>query len=170
MSHPQTRLPAVAQRHRAAFCSAGCWQLKRGHALGLHPACAAELHLVRGKLWITLGASGDARGLGDQAGDIFLSAGQSLTVPAGARLVMESLDPIDAPDVLFDWSDAPAAGSEQQSSRFQRDVAAPAADLLWAVKGALRALVRLIRGVLGYGEFAVAGRGRVLAPLEGNPP
>lgn len=170
MLHPDTRLAPAAECHRAAACPAGCWRLKRGHALGLRPARAAELRLVRGRVWVTLDAAAPSRGVGDSAGDIFLRAGQSLPVPAGARLVMESLDPADASDVLFDWSDAATGSAVPLSGRFQRDVGAPAADLVCALKEALRAMARLMRGVLGYGEFVVAGRGRVLAPMEGNPP
>ena len=170
MSHPNTRLAAAADCHRATACPAGCWRLKHGHALGLQPARAAELRLVRGRVWVTLDAPAHARGVGDLAGDIFLRAGQSLAVPAGARLVMESIDPVDGREVLFDWSDTSAVVAAQQRGRFQREVAVPAADLLRALHAALSALARLARGVLGYGEFVVAGRGRVLAPLEGNPP
>ncbi|MFN3493576.1 MAG: DUF2917 domain-containing protein [Hydrogenophaga sp.] len=170
MPHQTTRISTAHKFPGAAGRPAGFWRLKRGHALGLRPAGAAQLRLVRGQVWVTLG-QGDSGGLcGTRAGDIALRAGDVLSVPAGARLVMEPLCPLDGADVLFDWSDAPGAERVQRAGRFRHEVVAPATELAEGLRQVLRASARLVRGVLAYGEFVVAGRGRVLGPLEGNPP
>lgn len=94
-----------------------------------------------------------------------MSAGESLVVPAGARLVMEPMVPRGVTEpVCFDWSDAQAPVT--RPGRFAREVAAPSRELASALGQAAFALGKVLRGVLGYGEFLVAGRGRVLSPLE----
>ena len=147
---------------------AGFWRLGAGQALGLHAPFAAELRIVRGKVWVTLG---DATKAGVPsgarvAGDVFLQAGEVLKVPPGARLVFE---PLGDASVLFDWAED-FEHAVAVRDRFGREVLAPARDLWRALRQVLLASARLVQGVLGYGEFVVAGRGRLLAPLEGNPP
>lgn len=142
---------------------AGAWRLHPGHAMRLQPTEGAVLQVRSGRLWVTLGEP-DA-GVPGCSGDRFLQDGDRLVVPAGARLVMESLDARegDAP-VCFDWTDLAAdAGA---AARFGREVAAPSRELMLALGQAGLAAARVLRGLLGYGEFLVAGRGRVLTPLE----
>ena len=50
--------------------------------------------------------------------------------------------------------------------RFDREVLSPARELGAALGQAATAVARVMRGLLGYSEFLVAGRGRVLSPLE----
>lgn len=140
---------------------AGAWRLHPGCAMSLRPRDAAVLRIRRGRVWVTLGVPGVASPEG--SGDRFLQPGDALLVPSGARLVMESLDlSADAPPVCFDWSDASPAGA----GRFGREVLAPARESAAALVQAGFALARVMRGLLGYAEFLVAGRGRVLTPLE----
>jgi hypothetical protein len=65
--------------------------------------------------------------------------------------------------VHFDWSDASVSAAP---SRFAREVVSPTRELGAALGQAGWALSRVLRGLLGYSEFLVAGRGRVLSPLE----
>jgi Protein of unknown function (DUF2917) len=155
MSHP-----AVASVSRV--CPAGAWRLHQGQAMSLSPQEASLLRIHRGRVWVTLGAPG---ALSPQAsGDRFVQAGESLVVPPGARLVMEPLAPHGATEpVCFDWAGAPAP---QATGRFGREVLAPMHELAGALELAGVALARVLRGVVGYSEFLVAGRGRVLSPLE----
>lgn len=139
----------------------GAWRLHPGHAMSLHPQETSVLRMHRGPVWVTLGEPG---ALSPQdSGDRFLMDGESMVVPAGARLVMEPLSTreSDGP-VCFDWSGATRA----QDSRFGREVRAPLREAVTAFGQAAWALVRVARGLLGYSEFLVAGRGRVLSPLE----
>ena len=107
---------------------------------------------------------------GEDKGDVFLSAGDVLRVPRGARLVMESLDAPSEPSTLFDWVEGREQALLARPDRFRREVLVPGHDLALALRQAAVALARLVRGLLGYGEFLVAGRGRVLSRFEGNPP
>lgn len=90
-----------------------------------------------------------------------LAAGESLLVPAGARLVMEPWQPADGP-VRFDWNVEPLA--VVPDAEFRREVVAPSRDLALALGQAGGALTRLLRGLWAYGEHRVAGRGRALTP------
>lgn len=153
-----TPVPAFDRSSRA-----GAWRLHPGCALSLRPRDSAVLRLRRGRVWVTLGVPGTASPAG--SGDHFLQAGDALLVPAGLRLVMESLDArADAPPVCFDWSGA--AVPQARAGRFHREVLAPARETAAALAQAGHALARAMRGLLGYAEFLVAGRGRVLTPLE----
>lgn len=142
---------------------AGAWRLQPGHAMSLCPKQPALLRIHRGRVWVTLGAPGVASP--DGAGDRFVQGGESLLVPAGARLVMEPLSTREGSGpVCFDWSDV--AASEAAPGRFGREVLAPMRELGASLGLASLSLLRVVRGLLGYGEFLVAGRGRVLSPLE----
>jgi Protein of unknown function (DUF2917) len=141
---------------------AGAWRLHPGHAMGLRPKETSVLRVHRGQVWVTLGAPGAPSP--QDSGDRFLQAGESLVVPAGARLVMEPLVPRGATDpVCFDWSGAVAPVA---ADRFGREVLAPMRDMAVALGHAGMALARVLRGLMGYSEFLVAGRGQVLSPLE----
>lgn len=140
----------------------GTWRLHPGHAMSLRPRQTAVLRIFCGQVWVTQGqASGVTP---DSAGDRFLGPGDVLAVPAGARLVMEPITaPGDSEPVHFDWSDASAPAAP---SRFDREVLSPTRELGAALGLATSAIARVLRGLLGYSEFLVAGRGRVLSPLE----
>lgn len=147
----------------ARLSPAGAWRLHPGHAMGLRPKETALLRIHRGRVWVTLGTPGAPSP--QDSGDRFLQAGESLVVPAWARLVMEPLPPLGASDpVCFDWLEAGAP--VMAADRFGREVLAPTRELAGALGQAGLALARVLRGLLGYSEFLVAGRGRVLSPLE----
>lgn len=54
----------------------------------------------------------------------------------------------------------------QADDRFSREVSQPAQEVVQSLARAGLALLRLIRGVLGYADYLVANRGRVPGPLE----
>jgi hypothetical protein len=130
--------------------------------MSLRPKKTAVLRIFCGQVWVTLG--GPYQGAPNDLGDRFLGPGDVLAVPAGARMVMEPIAaPGDSGPVHFDWSDAAASAAP---SRFAREVVSPTRELGAALGRAGWALSRVLRGLLGYSEFLVAGRGRVLSPLE----
>ena len=143
------------------------WRLDTRRAMSLRPQVPSRLHITQGRAWVTLGQAHE--GAGNESGDLVLNAGESLAVPAGARLVMEPWQPGAGP-VRFDWCADPGTRSAEQADRFGREVATPSRELAEALKHAGVAFVRLVRGLLGFSEFLVAGRGRVLTPFESNPP
>lgn len=140
----------------------------RGYVVGAHraislrPAEDSRLQILAGRAWVTLNLPHKPDGLGDH----HVGAGETLQVPAGAHLVMEPLHGGDA--LRFDWSVVPQVQVRPQ--RFARDVVAPSREFAAAMAQATLAFGRLLRGLLGYAEFLVAGRGRVLSRFESNPP
>ncbi len=131
-------------------------------AISLRPAEDSRLIVTTGRAWVTLNLPHQPDGLGDHV----VGTGESLFVPAGAHLVMEPW--IRGEAERFDWAVIPQA--EARPQRFSREVVAPSRELAHALGQATLAFGRLLRGVLGYTEFLVAGRGRVLSRFESNPP
>jgi Protein of unknown function (DUF2917) len=161
LSSLESVMSSSAASSVSPFRACGAWRLHPGQAMSLHPREASLLRIHRGPVWVTLGEPG---ALSPQAsGDRFLKDGESMVVPPGARLVMEPLSAreSDGP-VCFDWTGA----APVQDSRFGREVRAPLHEAVTAFGQAAWALLRVARGLLGYSEFLVAGRGRVLSPLE----
>lgn len=151
------------------------WHLATRRTVSLKPQTHSVLRIAQGRVWVT---SGGRQGLAGQAdsGDMVLHAGDELAVPAGAHLVMESWPVQPGDSVRFDWSTC-AAEQATAAPRFQREVTRPARDLGHELLAAVSALGRaawafgrVLRGLAGSGECLVAGRGRVLSPLEAGPP
>lgn len=168
MSQPELR-PSV---HRSATSLAGLWHLAPRQALSLFPDTDRELRIAQGRVWVTTGERHGPKGW-PVPGDWVLRQGDVLRVPAGAHLVMESWPEADGVPVRFDFAvcePALAVPLPLQVSRFQREVAQPARELGVALGQALRALGRLVVGIAGCADVFVAGRGRVLSPLEGGMP
>lgn len=87
----------------------GAWRLAPQRAISLLPHEPSQILIVQGCAWITWEVEA---GHSPSAGlDRFLRAGDGLDVPAGVRLVMESLDPHQPVD--FDWRVMPAGLSHR---------------------------------------------------------
>lgn len=140
------------------------WPLDASRAISLRPVEASRLHVLDGRVWVTLNAPQVAHGLGDHV----LTAGQTLDVPAGAHLVMEPW--VRGAAARFDWCVVPALPAAVRGGRFTREVAGPWREFAQATGQAALAFARLLRGLLGYADHLVAGRGRVLSRWESNPP
>lgn len=133
----------------------GSWRLHPGHAMGLQPRRASLLRIYCGRVWVTQG--GPYAVVGRESGDHFLSPGDALRVPAGARLVMEPLaETGDERPVHFDWTEVVP---QRRSERFAQDVLAPARELRAAVGQGGVALARLVRGLIGWGGARLASGG-----------
>lgn len=143
------------------------WRLDARRAISLRPRVPSRLHITQGRAWVTLGMA--PNGAGNESGDRVLAAGESLVVPAGVRLVVEAWQP-DGDGVHFDWCAEPDVRSREDLGRFGREVVTPTLELRLALGQAGLALSRLMRGLFGYSEYLVAGRGRVMTPYESNPP
>jgi hypothetical protein len=159
---------AVSSDRVACAASARGWRLDARRAMTLRPHAPSRLHITQGRAWVTLGLPHE--GAGNESGDVMLAAGESLLVPAGARLVMEPWQPAGAGPVRFDWSEEAEIRTAEPPNRFGREVLAPSRELAVALGQAGWAFARLLRGLFGYSEYLVAGRGRVLTPYESNPP
>lgn len=153
---------------------AGSWSLSSGHAVTLQNARAAVLRITHGKVWATV--DGPHAGPANNQGDIFLEAGQRLTLRPDQPVVIEPWAARANEAVYFAWDPAPAAPlltlqrQDATSSRTHIAVLYPLRDFGLALKMAVQALGRLVWGIAGLSEFLVAGRGRVQPCMEGNPP
>ncbi|MDO9198898.1 DUF2917 domain-containing protein [Rhodoferax sp.] len=145
----------------------GCWELAPGRAISLQPREAGALRIAQGQVWATVDAP--HQGHGNELGDHFLQSGQRLDVRAGQHLVFEPWPLATETPVYFEWTPHPSAVAVSDS-RWQLAVIQPLHDLGLALSMAGGALVRLVSGLAGYGEYLVAGRGRVLPKLEANQP
>lgn len=142
------------------------WRLDARRAMTLRPQVSSRLHITQGRAWVTLGLP--HQGAGNESGDVMLAAGESMVVPAGARLVMEPWQPVSAGPVRFDWFAEPPAQAVTRPDRFGREVVAPSRELALALSQASWALARLMRGLFGYGGCLVTGRSRVPATCESH--
>ena len=116
---------------------AGCWKLSHGCALTLLASQTGELRVAHGRVWVTFDDAGSDCKV--RAGDYFLEAGESLTLPAGRALVMESFAVGDASAAYFVWEPVAQASSAAQLFR----------ELRLALGMAAGAAGRLVRGLAG---------------------
>ncbi|RIX73474.1 DUF2917 domain-containing protein [Acidovorax cavernicola] len=65
----------------------GAWQIAPGEAMSLKARSASVLRVKQGRVWVTPDAT--AHGPSE---DIVLAPGESMTVAAGQRIVMEAWD------------------------------------------------------------------------------
>jgi hypothetical protein len=86
LGRPAT-VPAAVRR--------GAWQLEAGHAMSLRASSASVLRVRQGRVWVTRDATAD---WGSE--DLVLAPGESLTVAAGQRIVME---PWDGNGATYSW-------------------------------------------------------------------
>lgn len=100
----QDPCPSLQQCQKKTVRWPGTWQLAPKRAMSLMPRKPSQILIVRGCAWITWELGARSAPSADR--DVFLSAGQVLDVPAGVRLVMESLDVNQSLD--FDWRIMPA--------------------------------------------------------------
>ena len=145
----------------------GYWELAPGRAISLQPREAGVLRIAQGQVWATV--DGPHQGHGNERGDHFLQSGQQLGVRAGQHLVFEPWSAVSEMPVYFAWTPVPSAVTVSES-RWHVAVIQPLHDLGLALLMAGSALARLVMGLAGYGEYLVAGRGRVMPQLEANQP
>ncbi|WP_198969139.1 DUF2917 domain-containing protein [Xylophilus sp. ASV27] len=131
---------------------------QESHAVGSARAGAFRttgggmLVLRQGAAWVTIDAGGAAtpphrHGVAPRGGDWFLAQGDRLGVPAGRRVVVESLD---AAGIRFDW----------------RPASAMAPGALHALQRCMLSAAALARGVACWTAHALASRGRPAAVVR----
>lgn len=100
----QDPCPSLQQCQKKAVRWPGTWRLQPRRAISLMPSKPSQILIVQGSAWITwevaVGHSPAPNA------DRFLAAGENMDVPAGVRLVMESVNPDQSVD--FDWRVMPA--------------------------------------------------------------
>lgn len=76
----------------------GAWQIAPGEAMSLKARTASVLRVKQGRVWITPDAT-----LANPSEDLVLAPGESMTVAAGQRIVMEAWDGYGA---TYSWDQA----------------------------------------------------------------
>jgi hypothetical protein len=132
--------------------AAGAWRLLPGQAVTLRPSQSGVLWVVAGSLWAT--TEGPHLGAGNERGDRFLRAGQTVDVRAGERLVVE---PIGG-GARFGWDPLPPWPARRRS---------PSA-LLW--RAALLVPAAALTATMWLGAAAESGRHRVDVAGAARPP
>lgn len=119
----------------------GTWKLGAGRAITLRPREDGRLHIAHGRVWATF--DGPHAGAVNDLGDRVVGAGESLSVRAGQRLVVEAWDG-KAP-AYFSWEPQPAV--QPQSAAAMAGVVQPLADLRLALALGAGAAARLALGL-----------------------
>ncbi|MES2785654.1 MAG: DUF2917 domain-containing protein [Pseudomonadota bacterium] len=146
--HPtqQSLQQSLQQSTRAGVTNLpGTWKLAPGRAITLQPREEGTFKVAHGEVWVT--RDGPHHGAGNQSGDYFVAAGQTLRVRAGERLVLESSNWTQRAPSYFSWEPLPVR-ARQPAHRISA-VTQPLADLRLAITFGGRALARLAAGVAG---------------------
>lgn len=141
--------PAQSPTGEAANPS-GHWLLQTGRAVTVLSKGGGQLRIARGQVWATLGSAHDNHYPWHAAPlepcavvkDYFLSAGDALVVPPGARVVLESTGRKQDLPVAFDWDYVLPSAKARRASR--AEVAQATGELGAALGDVRRALRRLI--------------------------
>jgi Protein of unknown function (DUF2917) len=132
---------------------AGAFVLAPAQALALRPKTESSIRITCGSAWVTI----------NDGVDYFLAAGQSMSAPAGSRVVMESM--LRGGQLKFDWLPVMQHQAERSSLRGQADAlvveagVSPLAQALRDLRGAMDLAARGLAGLaraLGTGLAALA--------------
>ncbi len=153
------QLPANDAAHQS-----GNWLLQTGRAISMMPAAGGQLTVASGQLWATLGEGGPALRRNARLArcatlqDYFLNAGDTLLVPPGARLVIESMACGQTAPAAFAWGSLPQLALQTAHPR-RAGVVQAAGEVAQALGQVAHALRRLMHAVLagpGRGQPAEA--------------
>jgi Protein of unknown function (DUF2917) len=115
-----SKIASIAQSASSAAClhaRTGAFVLAPSHALSLQPKESSSLRITCGSAWITL----------DDGQDYFLTAEQTMHMPKGSRVVMESAR--RGGTVKFDWQPEQMPSRERSVLRGRADAVANQAGL-----------------------------------------
>lgn len=162
--------PLKLQQSPLSNALSGYWKLVPAQACTLRPEETGILRVAHGKVWATL--AGPHSGPANDWGDVVLDSGQEITLSPGQQLVVEPLgDAVNEP-AFFSWeprqptAQPVAAGASPWHDPLARPHLGSS-----ALKRPLRSVIAsLATGMAAFSAMLVAGRGRVLSPLECNQP
>jgi len=139
----------------------GTWKLMPEQAVTLNPGHAGVLRVTEGRVWATL--EGPHHGPANDWGDKVLRCGQQICLLPGQQVVVEAFVTA-ANDGAAHFSREPACADRPAAI-----VVPPVAPRPWltGLPGRVARVATWLRGALSW---LVAGRGRVLSPLESNQP
>lgn len=147
------------------------WTMSKGQAQTIRPQTAGLLRATSGRVWATRGTSATSPQLrwcpDMEPGDIFLRPGATLRVEAGQTVVIESWPSHGNTHSRLEWE---AMEPSARSSHWHHAVVQPAGEMVQGWVLLARAFGRLVKGLAGYSEYLVAGRGKVQTCLDSNAP
>lgn len=146
---------AATGKDAGSGAAIGMWAMEPQEVLSLFPHAPAVVRVTQGRIWATL--NGPHSGPANAWGDVFLEPGQVLQVPAGQRLVLESLAGRSEAAACFDWLPASTLSPWQQA------VGQPLAELRQSLGGATRAAGHLVQGLGRLAWRGATGRGQASA-------
>lgn len=158
------------QQYRDGFPLPGFWKLAPERAVTLNPTEAGILRIAQGQVWATL--DGPHHGPANDWGDVVLHSGEQLELMPGQHVVVEPFsDAVNEP-AYFSWEPSAALAQSvpiDELGWFEAPAARPRelSDRIAASVHALRSLLYRLGGLV---QYFVAGKGRVLSPLESNQP
>lgn len=120
---------------------AGAFVLAQAQALALRPKETSRIRITCGSAWLTQG----------DGCDYFLTADQEMTLQAGSRVVVESMQRSDQPNaqLMFDWQ--PVMQTSRQQSQLQDGVDKP------VVATAVSPVTQALRDLRGAADLAARG-------------
>jgi hypothetical protein len=159
------------QQYQDGFPLPGFWKLAPERAVTLNPTEAGVLRIAQGQVWATL--DGPHHGPANDWGDVVLHSGEQLHLMPGQHVVVEPFgDAVNEP-VYFSWEPSSALAQPAVPGSgpgwpvvLDRQPALPDDEISIFVRAPGRFLSRLG----GFLMHFVAGKGRVLSPLETNQP
>jgi Protein of unknown function (DUF2917) len=132
----------------ASILSSSCLQARAGafvlapaQALALRPKTESSIRITCGSAWVTI----------NDGVDYFLAAGQTMTAPAGSRVVMESMQ--RGSQLKFDWQPVMQAQGVTYGERSQLRGRADAL----AFEMGLSPTVQALRDLRGAADLAARG-------------
>ena len=155
-------------QHRVSL--SGYWKLEPERAITLKPGEAGVLRVAQGQVWATL--NGPHHGRANDWGDVVLRSGEQLKLMPGQQVVVESFgDAVNEP-VYFSWepSGALPRAVPAEESGWSDALERQPLGLDRETSISVRALGRMLSKLGAYLRYFVAGKGRVLSPLECNQP
>jgi len=160
------------QQSSSVVARAGFWKLAPERAVTLSTGEAGVLRIAQGHAWVTL--DGPHHGPANDWGDVVLHAGEQLQLMPGQHAVVESFGDAVNEQVYFSW--VPATVRVQavptDESAWCDVLVRPQynADGLAVSLHSLGRFLGKMAACLAHLDYLVAGRGRVLSPLESNQP
>lgn len=148
----------------------GYWKLPPEHAITLHPDRAGVLRVAQGQLWATL--EGPHHGPANDWGDVVLHGGEQLSLMPGQQVVVEQFGDACNEPAYFSWepSTGPGTPVPTEESGWCDVRVRPELPLRRVAVVESHAWGQAFSSLRSWLSYFVAGRGRVLAPLESNQP
>lgn len=158
-----SQIASISVAQSAAAClhaRAGAFVLAPAQALALRPTTASRIRITCGSAWVTI----------NDGCDYFLAADQEMSVPAGSRVVMESM--LRSGQLMFDWQPVVQTSRVRSSLRGSADALVTKTGVILLELSplalsplALSPLAQALRDLRGAAVLAARGLGGLTTAL-----